>query len=177
MRYNDRVQLTLVDRVSISIEERFYMKEKDSYCPFCDLEVLQTRSLGVYGSVVLVYPNKPIIPQHVLVIPRRHVSSLEDISAQESVDIFEAYRLLKRVFKEIDGYTGANFFANDGKEAGQHVPHVHFHFFSRSQHEPKDPYDVLKNIKSYPVDELDSTEISHRIDRIKKALESQLVAV
>jgi len=70
----------------------------------------------------------PQAPTHVLVVPRRHV---ESVHAFESSDRELAGRLLLacRRVAELEGIEerGYRVVTNTGEDAGQSVPHVHFH--------------------------------------------------
>jgi len=116
---------------------------------------------------MMLYPSRPVIEQHVLLVPKSHVGSLEQLSSEEIVDSLTAYKILKKVFRNVYGYTGRNLFVNDGVESGQHVPHVHFHVFGRSINEPENPYDVMRQ---HPSKQISPEEIRYRIDRIRNEI-------
>ncbi len=77
--------------------------------------------------------NMPITVGHTLIIPKREVLRYEDLT-QEEKDAIEEMRLSSvSKLKEIFGYTGFNFAWNDGKIAGQSVPHFHLHIVGRKE--------------------------------------------
>ena len=92
------------------------------------------------------------------------------LTPDEARDIMGAYGIVKKAFHELYGYTGANMFVNDGREAGQHIPHVHFHIFGRSANEPGDPYKILSNPRDYPVGSLEPPELKERMELLRKSL-------
>lgn len=142
----------------------------DKSCSFCTPDVELEQEIARFGTIRFIYPKGPIIPQHVMLVPLRHVEHPEDLTKEEAADVMRAYGLLKKVQFDLDQYTGGNLFVNDGREAGQHVPHVHFHVFGRAEHETKNPYKVLSNLKVEPVEQLAKSEIRRRADRLKQAL-------
>lgn len=142
----------------------------DTPCSFCVPEVEIEQEIARFGTIRFIYPRTPIIPQHVMLVPLRHVEHLDDLTSGEAADVIKAYGLLKQANRDLDQSTGGNLFVNDGRIAGQHVPHVHFHVFGRAEHEATNPYSVLNNLKSEPVPRLDPAEIRRRADRLKAAI-------
>jgi histidine triad (HIT) family protein len=102
-------------------------------CSFCESAVLQNQNIYEDSQVVVLYDHKPIIQGHCLVIPKRHVERLEDITAEEMVSIHKALACLYEASAETEGATGYFIFQKNGREAGQSVPHVHFHFCPRKK--------------------------------------------
>lgn len=81
----------------------------------------------------------PVSPGHTLVIPRRHVASLAELTADEAGAIWsllaEARSGLDAEFRP-DGY---NVGVNDGRAAGQTVMHLHVHLIPRYEGDRADP--------------------------------------
>lgn len=64
---------------------------------------------------------------HVLVIPRRHASTILDLEADEAAAIMhQVHRIAGAIAKAYDP-AGLNIFQNNGVTAGQSVPHYHVH--------------------------------------------------
>lgn len=93
---------------------------------FKNLCLYQTK----YSAVVL---NKfPYNTGHLLIIPRRHVGDLLDLSAQESHDIHECLRLSVEALKKVYKPGGFNIGMNLGAVAGAGIPdHLHYHIVPR----------------------------------------------
>jgi len=75
---------------------------------------------------------RPIVPGHVLVMPKRIVPHLNDLTEDEYIDMWLLVRRVQSVLK--DAYTNTTAFnvaVQDGKDAGQSVPHVHVHILPR----------------------------------------------
>ena len=67
-----------------------------------------------------------------LIAPCRHVSDLEDLDAQETVELMETLRESVRRLKQAYGPDGLNLGMNIGKVAGAGVEeHLHFHLLPR----------------------------------------------
>ena len=98
-------------------------------CPFCTLppeRILLTNSHGI-----IIRDGYPITPGHTLVIPRRHVDSFFNLTAEERVDLLDLLDQAKAgIDKEFKPDT-YNIAINDGPAAGQTVPHLHIHLIPR----------------------------------------------
>ncbi len=67
--------------------------------------------------------------EHLLVIPKKHYASMEDIPQAEAHDLMDLLQLSMRVLRT--EYQAANVLQNNGREAGQYVFHVHYHLIPR----------------------------------------------
>jgi len=68
---------------------------------------------------------------HLLVIPKKHYSKVEDIPANELLDLMKHVQLAVKVTRS--KHSGANLLLNDGKVAGQAIFHSHFHIIPRDK--------------------------------------------
>ena len=70
----------------------------------------------------------PQAPTHVLVIPRKHISSLDDLTDADAATIGRALTRVTQIARDLhlngDGY---RVVVNHGEAAGQTVFHIHFH--------------------------------------------------
>lgn len=99
-------------------------------CIFCAIAKGEIPSTKVYEDQhVLAFRDiNPMAPKHVVIIPKRHVSGLnewESLTAEEQLALLRACTV---VAKE-EGITesGYRVVSNCGPDAGQTVPHLHFH--------------------------------------------------
>ena len=110
-------------------------------CPFCDL----IRGAGEVSmcyedtDVVAFMDIQPVNAGHVLVVPREHYESLEDIPHSLATHLFEVAMLLAPVVKHVGDADGLNILVNSGAAAGQDVFHYHVHVIPRC---PEDGFDV-----------------------------------
>lgn len=71
----------------------------------------------------------PLSRGHVLAIPKNHCERVQDLSDDESADLFS---LVHRMISRVDKLAGATLVAiHNGKGAGQEIPHVHVHMVPR----------------------------------------------
>jgi histidine triad (HIT) family protein len=75
---------------------------------------------------------QPVVPGHMLVVPRRHAAYVAELKEEEGTAIFETAR---RAAAALRGSTlrceGVNFFLADGEAAMQEIFHVHLHVIPR----------------------------------------------
>jgi bis(5'-adenosyl)-triphosphatase len=76
---------------------------------------------------------RPIVPGHVLVVPRRIVARMEDLTNDEYIDLWQSARDVQSMLKKHYQATGFNVAVQDGRVAGQSVPHVHVHILPRTE--------------------------------------------
>jgi histidine triad (HIT) family protein len=99
-------------------------------CIFCRIISKEIPSQIVYeNEKVLAFNDiNPAAPQHILVIPKKHIESLHDISGDDadiSAAMFAAAKEIA-VMKNLPEY-GYRIIINNGKAAGQEVFHLHMH--------------------------------------------------
>jgi histidine triad (HIT) family protein len=73
----------------------------------------------------------PLSEGHTLVVPKLQVERLEDLPPEDTAELA---RQLGAIAKRVCAVTGAeayNVLQNNGRVAGQEVPHVHFHIIPR----------------------------------------------
>lgn len=136
-----------------------------SACDFCDAVILSLQKIKDRGTVQIVMPRRPVIDAHVLIMPLRHVERVDQLTTDEMNDVLVAVRDVHYVMQKVFDRDDYNLFVNNGYAAGQHIPHVHFHYFGRSQKEHIDPFTILNN------KELDDQRMQLSADEIMKKIE------
>jgi histidine triad (HIT) family protein len=102
-------------------------------CLFCKIIAGQIKGAIVYqdDTVVALEDINPQAPMHLLVVPRRHISTLNDLSPADDGLVGEMTRRAAALAKE-RGYAerGYRTVFNCNADAGQTVFHIHLHVLS-----------------------------------------------
>jgi histidine triad (HIT) family protein len=105
-------------------------------CIFCKIVAGEIPATILYnGKEVLAFRDiHPVAPTHVLVIPKRHIPSLANLSEADLVTVMEMIKVAYQLAKE-EGITenGYRLVINSGKQGGQLVPHLHLHLLGGRQ--------------------------------------------
>ncbi len=75
----------------------------------------------------------PLAEGHVLLIPKTHAETLDQLSADRAAALLRHLPALVAAVKAATGCEGVNVLQNNGKAAHQEVPHVHFHIIPRNR--------------------------------------------
>jgi histidine triad (HIT) family protein len=98
-------------------------------CLFCKIARKEIPADIVYedDDVLAFRDIRPQAPVHVLVIPKRHIASLADLT-QEDKDVMGHVTLVaSRLARDLGVSEGYRVVINCGKDAGQTVFHIHMH--------------------------------------------------
>ena len=99
-------------------------------CIFCQIIAGKIPSEILYQDeeVIAFRDINPQAPTHLLIIPRKHITSLADISEAESTLIGHMVNIANRLAKEEGVFErGYRLVISCGEEGGQLVPHLHMH--------------------------------------------------
>jgi histidine triad (HIT) family protein len=102
-------------------------------CPFCDVihGAGEVSMCFEDAEVVAFMDIQPVNAGHVLVVPREHYESIEDIPPSLASHLFQVSMQLAPVVKQVAGAEGLNLVVNSGVAAGQDVFHYHVHVIPR----------------------------------------------
>lgn len=99
-------------------------------CIFCKIIKGEIPSSKVYedDKVYCFKDINPAAPVHILIIPKKHISSLNSMECEDYELIPHIYKVAGKLAKENGiSESGYRIATNCGKDAGQSVFHVHFH--------------------------------------------------
>jgi histidine triad (HIT) family protein len=98
-------------------------------CIFCQIATgsIPATLLSQNNEAYIINDLHPQAPTHWLVIPKKHVELLEDLS---STDVSHMHQLASQLIKQRNITTGFRVIINSGIDAGQEVPHVHMHILA-----------------------------------------------
>jgi histidine triad (HIT) family protein len=99
------------------------------HCIFCKIIAGDIPSQGVYKDE-FVYAFRDITPQapvHILVVPRQHISSAAELTAENSNLAAKCYEAIAKIGRDEGLQGGFRVVTNVGADGGQTVMHLHFH--------------------------------------------------
>ena len=98
-------------------------------CLFCKIIAGDIPSAKVYEDE-LVYAFRDIAPQaptHILVVPKAHMDSCNAVTAENSAVVAHIFEVIPQIAAAEGLTNGYRVVSNCGEDAGQTVPHLHFH--------------------------------------------------
>lgn len=106
-----------------------------SNCLFCKIIAGEIPSTKVYeDDTVLAFRDiAPQAPTHILVIPKMHIGSVAEITAENSAVVAHIFEVIAAVAKAEGLENGYRVVSNCGEHAGQTVHHLHFHILGGRQ--------------------------------------------
>ena len=100
-----------------------------SDCLFCKIIAGEIPSAKVYeDETVLAFRDiAPQAPTHILVIPKTHIASVAEVTAENSGVVAHIFEVIPQIARAEGLEGGYRVVSNCGGDAGQTVPHLHFH--------------------------------------------------
>lgn len=99
-------------------------------CLFCKIVEGSIPSNKVYedDKFLVFHDIQPAAPTHVLVIPKKHISSMNDVDGEDFALIGELHKVAKEAAKKLGvAESGYRLINNCGPDSGQAVAHIHYH--------------------------------------------------
>ena len=131
-------------------------------CIFCKIIKGQIQCAKVYedDKVLAFLDINPVNPGHTLVVPKEHYEHMEQVPDELLKELIVAVKKVTIAVKKGVDTDSINLGLNNGKTAGQLVPHVHFHIMPRFPNDGKKLWEgkhyqegqmsgVQKNIAKY----------------------------
>jgi diadenosine tetraphosphate (Ap4A) HIT family hydrolase len=112
-------------------------------CPFCEgnYSILNETKLSF-----AIFDNFPVSRGHALVIPKRHVATVWELTGDEYADIFDLVKSIKDIIQNKFSPQGINVGVNCGEAAGQTVFHAHIHVIPRYAGDVPNPRGGVRNV-------------------------------
>ncbi|MCT4605283.1 MAG: histidine triad nucleotide-binding protein [Marinisporobacter sp.] len=104
-------------------------------CIFCKIASKEIPSKVVYEDdcMMAFHDIEPQAPTHVVVIPKEHIASLDEISKEHKNLLGHILLCIKDIAKALDLKEGYRIVSNCGALGGQTVGHIHFHLLGGRQ--------------------------------------------
>ncbi len=99
-------------------------------CIFCKIVEGEIPSNKVYEDEnILAFKDiNPLTPIHILVIPKKHIKSINELKPDDEILIGKIFSTVKQIAKEQGiSENGYRVVSNCGEDGGQEVKHLHFH--------------------------------------------------
>ena len=98
-------------------------------CIFCKIVEGAIPSSKVYeDEKILAFKDvNPQAPVHILVVPKTHIQSVDEINADNSNIVSAIFEKIPQIAKDAGLTTGYRVITNCGPDACQSVKHLHFH--------------------------------------------------
>ncbi len=108
------------------------MNDSGNHCIFCDIVTGKAPADKVYEDelVVAFWDRNPVRPIHILIVPREHISTLNDVPKDNHI-LSHVGQVAGRIAKKFDVYeSGYRVVINVNKGGGQVVFHLHVHLIA-----------------------------------------------
>lgn len=105
-------------------------------CIFCRIINGELPSTNVYndGQVTAFRDINPAAPTHILIVPKKHIDSVNELSVEDEPLIGHLFLIAKQLAaQEGNAEPGYRLVINTGAESGQTVNHVHLHLLGGRQ--------------------------------------------
>ncbi len=98
-------------------------------CIFCKIIAGDIPSAKVYEdeSVYAFRDIQPQAPVHVLVVPKAHIASADEVSGENAALVAKIFEAIPKIAKAEGLANGYRVITNCGEDGCQSVKHLHFH--------------------------------------------------
>lgn len=102
-------------------------------CIFCKIASKDIPSKTVYedDEIIVFHDLEPQAPVHVLIIPKKHIASMDDLADEDGELIAHLMLKVKEIAKELNLEKGYRLVNNCGEDGMQTVKHLHFHLLGK----------------------------------------------
>lgn len=102
-------------------------------CTFCKIVAGESPARVVYRDdlVTAFHDIRPITPVHILIVPNRHVASVNELEQEDETLVGHMVLVAKALARQ-EGIAdkGYRLILNTGPQSGQSVFHLHLHLIS-----------------------------------------------
>lgn len=104
-------------------------------CLFCKIIAGEIPSKKVYEDeyVYAFHDINPQTPTHILVIPKAHLASADEVNGENSIFVAKVFEAIPKIAADAGLVGGYRVITNCGADACQSVKHLHFHVMGGRQ--------------------------------------------
>jgi histidine triad (HIT) family protein len=101
----------------------------NSNCIFCKIAAGDIPAKKVYedDDLVAFHDIHPWAPVHILIVPKRHITSMTDVTEADAPLLGRMMAISPRLMRELGVSNGFRHVINTGADGGQEVMHIHLH--------------------------------------------------
>lgn len=99
-------------------------------CVFCQIanKEIPVKLIFENDSLMAFNDLHPVTPVHILIVPKRHIPTINDITENDKSLLGEMVLLAKQIAKDRGvGSSGYKLIFNCGEDGGQVIQHIHLH--------------------------------------------------
>jgi len=100
------------------------LKKIGNKCPFCNMD--EKLKIYDYSSAYMTIAMAPYWPDHILIIPKRHVDSIFDLNIEEHDEIQWLVRAWIKILKK-KWYSDLSVLVREWMAVWKSIPHLHYH--------------------------------------------------
>lgn len=102
-------------------------------CIFCKIAEKEIPSNVVYedDKILCFHDLEPQAPVHVLIIPKKHIASMDDVQAEDQELMGHIMVKVKEIAGILELENGYRLVNNCGEDGFQTVKHIHFHLLGK----------------------------------------------
>lgn len=121
------------------------MTESNKDCVFCDIIGGDEPADVVHETedYICFYSKPPVTDGHTLVVPKTHVRYMEEL---DDASIYKIIEDTQELVKEKHNPDATNIGINNGAEAGQTIPHLHWHIIPRYEGDMENPEGGVRGV-------------------------------
>ncbi len=109
-------------------------------CPFCKQQI-EEQSFLVHEGFLAIYNIAPALPGHSLVIPKRHITSIMELSPSELQSMMVLAQKTAQLLGKIFNTEAFNWSVQQHPDAGGTLEHLHMHVLPRHSGDLPNPGD------------------------------------
>ena len=98
-------------------------------CIFCEIirGSIPSQKFFENEAVYAFRDIKPCAPVHILIVPKAHIASADEINADNADAVRDVFLAIPEIAKAAGLTNGYRIVTNIGEDGGQTVKHLHFH--------------------------------------------------
>lgn len=109
-------------------------------CIFCKIieGALPSRKVFENDSILAFHDIKPAAPVHIVIIPKKHIATMNDVTDEDAPMIAELFAVARQIAKEQGiAESGYRLINNVNADGGQLVYHLHIHLLGGTKLSPQ----------------------------------------